>query len=81
MFIKTDDPAKDYLLYDAEREDKLARMPVCSDCGEHVQSENFFVFTFQVKNSIVPAFRVVCEECLEDHKVNTQEYLEERGLA
>ena len=79
--LRTDDPAKDYLLYDAEREERLARMPVCSDCGEHVQGDQFYVFTFRVKDSIVPTFRVVCEECLNDHKVDADEYLERRGLA
>ena len=36
----TDDPVADFERYDAEREWKLNRLPVCWCCGEHIQQED-----------------------------------------
>lgn len=39
QMIYTDDPAADFEAWDAEQNEKLAQLPVCVDCGEHIQQE------------------------------------------
>lgn len=57
MFF-TDDPVKDFLRHDRERERRLLRLPKCCECGEHIQQEravciNDFWY---------------CDECLDDFR-------------
>ena len=37
MMFYTDDPVADFERYDAEQERKLAQLPVCIECDEHIQ--------------------------------------------
>lgn len=39
QMIYTDDPAADFESWDAEQNEKLSQLPVCVDCGEHIQQE------------------------------------------
>lgn len=39
QMIYTDDPAADFEAWDAAQNEKLAQLPVCVDCGEHIQQE------------------------------------------
>lgn len=39
----TDDPVADAERYAAELEEALELLPVCSECGEHIQDEHCFV--------------------------------------
>lgn len=81
LFCRTDDPARDYLLFDSEREEALDKHPLCCECKERIQDDNFFVFKFHIKGSLVPTFRIICPSCLDkNHKVNLDEYLEEKGV-
>lgn len=55
----TDDPVQDAERYYAEQEEKIKRLPVCADCGEHIQDEFCYEFNGEY----------ICERCLEDlHK-------------
>lgn len=38
----TDDPLRDFERWDAERERRLAQLPTCADCGEHIQEETAY---------------------------------------
>ena len=50
--------------HDAEQERELAKLPVCCECGEHIQSET----CFEINDEII------CEECLErNHKKYTDD--------
>lgn len=38
-FYYSDDPARDYARYDAEREEELEYREVCAECEEHIQED------------------------------------------
>lgn len=58
MYI-TDDPVADFEKYDYERNKKLEELPLCSECGEHVQDEYYFEMNGEI----------ICHECLiENHR-------------
>ena len=51
----TDDPHADFLAYDREQEKLLERLPVCSECGEHIQDEKaYYIYD-----------EWICEECMD----------------
>lgn len=78
MFIKTGNPTTDYLLYDAERENKLEKMPRCVDCGNRIQDAEFYFFKIKIPGQPLPMIKFVCEECLSDcHKVSANDYHED----
>ena len=54
----TDDPLADFEAHDAEQEEALRRLPVCYDCGEHIQDE--YYYCIGGKN--------ICPSCLEDYR-------------
>ncbi len=35
----TDDPIVDSYRYEDEQEQELSKLPVCSECGEHIQDD------------------------------------------
>ena len=52
--------------HDAEMERQLARLPVCSECGEPIQDERCYNFDGEL----------ICQSCLENyHEVNTEDYI------
>lgn len=53
----TDNPVADFERYDREQQDKLAALPVCSECGEAIQDEYFYLINGEN----------ICEECLKDN--------------
>lgn len=53
----TDDPVADFARHDAEREAALECLPVCSECGEHIQDE----YCFEINDEII------CETCMVEH--------------
>ena len=55
--MRMNDPLDDYDRYDAEIERKLARMPKCSECGEHIQDEKYYDFNG----------KYICPQCLDDN--------------
>jgi formylmethanofuran dehydrogenase subunit E len=55
----TDDPIADFARHDAEQQEELEKLPVCSECGEPIQSE----YCYEIDGEYI------CEECLEcNHK-------------
>ena len=51
---RTDSPERDYDRYDAEQERMREKLPVCSECGEHIQDDFCYVLYDEI----------ICEECL-----------------
>lgn len=67
MYIRTDDPVKDYDRYAEEQEKKLQKMPVCSYCDSHIQDE----YLYEINDELI------CEECLKDNfRKNVEDYIE-----
>jgi len=63
----TDDPVADYARWDAERQRQLERMPVCVDCGEHIEDEYFYLINDEP----------ICMECLKTgYRKSTEDYIE-----
>lgn len=53
----TDDPVADYDRYSAKREKELEELPVCCECGEHIQDDYCYEFYGEY----------ICERCLKDY--------------
>lgn len=51
----TDDPIADFYAHDAEQEKRLARLPVCDECGHHIQNDHFYLINGEN----------ICPDCLE----------------
>lgn len=62
----TNDPVADYERYSAEQEKILQEMPVCSECGEHIQDE----YCFSINDEII------CESCMENYRKFTLDLVE-----
>lgn len=43
----------------------LARRPVCSECGEHIQEES----AFRINDELI------CESCMVIYRVNVEDYI------
>jgi hypothetical protein len=54
--IFSDDPARDFLQQDMEKERRLARLPICEEkkCGKRIDDEHYY----EIDNEIL------CEECM-----------------
>lgn len=50
----TDDPVADYERYSTYQEKELEKLPKCSECGEPIQSEEYFEFDDEI----------ICPDCL-----------------
>lgn len=55
MMRYSDDPAADWDAYCREQDKALEKLPVCADCGEHVQADHYYLINDEV----------ICPECLE----------------
>ena len=67
MRYRTDDPHKGFDRWDAEQTAKLEKLPVCSECGEPIQTEKCYVFKGEL----------ICPDCLEwNHEENTEDFYE-----
>ena len=53
--------------HEREREKELERLPKCSECGKPIQDERCYYF----------GGWLWCKECVNDHKVWTDDYMEE----
>lgn len=38
----TDNPARDFNRWDAAQEKRLAKLPLCADCGEPIQDDCYY---------------------------------------
>lgn len=54
----TDDPLMDYSRYEADQERQLEQLPVCEDCGEHIQDETAFYINGEW----------ICESCMDSYR-------------
>lgn len=62
----TNDPARDADRYDAEQNKILQRLPVCSDCGEHITDDYFYEINSEY----------ICPTCLNDnYRKYTDDYI------
>lgn len=66
----TDDPVKDaerhFTRLEREAEERLKKLPVCSDCRRKIKDEQCFVFDDEF----------ICFECLvENHMKETEDYV------
>ncbi len=53
----TDDPLRDFERWDAERERRLAQLPTCADCGEHIQDETAYYINGEW----------ICKDCMDSY--------------
>ena len=66
-FYRTDNPVADAERYAAEQEKALDKLPVCYECGEHIQTEKCYEINGEV----------ICPDCLEwNHEKNVEDYIE-----
>ena len=64
----TDNPARDWDTYTERQERRLARLPHCCECGEPIQTDEFYEFEDG---------RYICPECLdENHRKDLDDYLD-----
>lgn len=56
--IWTDDPVRDAETYAEEMEDRISELPVCCECGEHIQDDCYYDIEGQI----------YCESCLDKHR-------------
>lgn len=54
MCYRTDNPLSDYNRYMSKQEKALSRLPVCSECGEHIQDDYCYVINDEY----------ICEDCM-----------------
>lgn len=54
----TDDPVRDFEKYDEQQNRRLARLPVCADCDEHIQDETAYYINGEW----------ICESCMDSYK-------------
>ena len=48
-------------VHTAKMERKLEKMPVCADCGDHIQDETYWE---------IPFFGKICKRCLREREVD-----------
>lgn len=56
MCFMTDNPAADFERYDAEQEEKLSKLPTCTECGDPIQQDD----ALYINGGFI------CDECLAD---------------
>lgn len=64
MMYRTDDPVRDFEAQDREQQRRLARCPICYECGEPIQDEKLFYIDG----------RFYHEDCMEEHHKYTEDY-------
>lgn len=63
----TDDPVADFERYDREQSEALKKLPICTDCGEPIQDEHYYLICDEP----------ICPECLDNnYKKRTEDYIE-----
>lgn len=67
MYIRTDDPVKDYDRYAEEQDKQLQKLPRCSECDNPIQTEE----CYEINDELI------CPECLQDnHRKWVEDYIE-----
>lgn len=66
MFCRTDDPFADFDRWDAEQQARLDKLPICAECGEPIQTDEYYEINDEP----------VCPECLKDnHRKWVDDYI------
>lgn len=52
---------------DIKKEQRLARLPQCEYCGEHIQDEHYYEINCEI----------ICEDCLNDNFKKENTFLED----
>ncbi len=60
----TDDPVADFHRHDAEQEEELKKLPVCSECGEHIQQDMAVYINCEW----------LCDSCLDSYRRDVENY-------
>lgn len=60
----TDDPIRDFENYYDDLERKLEELPICSECGEHIQDD----MCYEINGEYL------CENCVDMHRICTPGY-------
>ena len=58
MFMRTDNPLRDFLRSSTKQEEWLESRPLCDDCGEYIQDEYYF----EIEG------KKFCESCIKNYK-------------
>ena len=66
-FQRTGDPVSDAGHYYDELDSRLERMPECENCGDHITTEYLYVVDG----------KVYCEDCMNDFRKDTMDYVED----
>ena len=68
MYYRTDDPVADADRYFSEREERwLQSLPICSECGEPIQTEE----CYEINDELI------CPDCLEfNHRKRVEDYID-----
>ena len=69
VFIRTDDPVRDFHRHDAEQEEALKKLPQCCCCekDEYIQDDHYFLIEGDI----------YCEEhMVENFRKDTESYIE-----
>lgn len=62
------DPIRAWEAWDAQREARLERLPVCDCCGEPIQDDSFYrIGNFNY-----------CPGCIKDCRVSTEDFTDEK---
>lgn len=68
MCYYTDNPVADYEAYSAEQEKELNKLPKCSECGNHIMTDDCWVINDEI----------YCPECAEKNfRKWTEDYLDQ----
>lgn len=64
---RTDDPLADFAAHDDEQQEWEKKLPVCTDCGEPIQDDHYFLINDEP----------ICTECLvSNYRKETSDYIE-----
>jgi formylmethanofuran dehydrogenase subunit E len=65
MMSNIPDNYSEWARHDAEQEAALKLLPVCCECGEHIQAETLFEINDEI----------ICEECMEQFRKYTEDFM------
>lgn len=62
----SDDPERDLDRYLAAQDREIEKLPICSECGEPIQDEHFYLINDEP----------ICSDCLEsNYRKDTEDYV------
>lgn len=64
MLIRAKDPLDDFARHDRKQAERLRMFPVCSECGEAIQDEYFYLINGEN----------ICEDCMKEYRKSVDDY-------